>query len=242
MDYPLITAVMVTSGTPSRQQLARVAIKCFLEQTYPNKSLLIINHGSWLRPEDSRIREFIVQRPPTLGQLRNLAFQHLQPGDWFISWDDDDWHHPDRMALQYAAARMQGKQAVALTCYTTVDIHTGEAFVRSCHQFRCGACCGTILCQVNEHRYPPLQTREDSEFALLYERQDQFAGCAAPPAIYLRLYHGDNTSGRERVMKIRSCRRPLRKEEQVPVRKALLDYIEGGVIESIPAQLKPASH
>src|ERR1700743_454328 len=78
---PLVTAVMITGMHIARYALARVALECFKNQTYPNKELLIINHGpESLSCGDSRIHEVRVKKKEweTVGDLRNLAFKHAQ--------------------------------------------------------------------------------------------------------------------------------------------------------------------
>ena len=44
-DYPLVSAMMLT-GTPGRDpEFAYAAMRCFSDQTWPNKELVILNCG-----------------------------------------------------------------------------------------------------------------------------------------------------------------------------------------------------
>jgi glycosyltransferase involved in cell wall biosynthesis len=54
-----------------------------------------------LIPADSRIRYARCSRPGSLGAKRNLACE-MACGEYIAHWDDDDWSHPDRLALQLA--------------------------------------------------------------------------------------------------------------------------------------------
>lgn len=235
MNEPLVTAIMPTSGTPLRRKLARIAVECFQNQTYPNRQLLILNHGETLAlPPQANIREVLLQRPATLGELRNQAFQYLREGDYAISWDDDDWHGPDRIGIQYAHTKMTGLRAAALSTYVNVDVHTGDAFVRSCKHFKCGNCCGTLLYEIGKERYPQLDRREDSDFAMRFKNIDQLVDCAAPPTVYIRLCHGENTSGAEHIMRGLKYSRRLEKHEKPRVRNALLTYAEAGCFPRVP--------
>jgi glycosyltransferase involved in cell wall biosynthesis len=149
MNPPLITAVMCTPGRGARRELAKIAVACFHRQTHPRKRLLILNHGLPLDiAQHPHVREIILGRPPTLGELRNQAFRYLETDDYAISWDDDDWYSPDRMGLQLTFIRHSGKKAAALYSYINVDIKTGEAFVRNCSHFQARCACGTMLYRV----------------------------------------------------------------------------------------------
>jgi hypothetical protein len=212
-------------------------VQCFLEQTHPCRRLLILNHGESLGWELPGVSEIAVQRPPTLGELRNLAFEYLCPGDYAITWDDDDWHAPNRMHYQLANLLASGKRATALTSYINVDIRTGKCFVRSCRSFKCGACCGLILWRVGQERYPSLERSEDSQFALDFKARGQLHACLGPATLYLRLCHGGNTSGTDNLMRVRTGRRGLVAEERAFVRHVLQHYVAAGAIASVPTIL-----
>jgi glycosyltransferase involved in cell wall biosynthesis len=229
MNPPLITAVMCTPGRGARRELAKIAVACFHRQTHPRKRLLILNHGLPLDiAQHPHVREIILGRPPTLGELRNQAFRYLETDDYAISWDDDDWYSPDRMGLQLTFIRHSGKKAAALYSYINVDIKTGEAFVRNCSHFQARCACGTMLYRVGTERYPAIQRREDSDFAMLFRRQGELAVCNLLPAVYIRLCHGENTSGTQKIMNNRTNRRVLQPGERAWVATALMEYVQAG--------------
>lgn len=109
---PHVTCVCLTAD---RQQLTDRAVQCFLDQTYPNKSLLIWDNGkvSYQLP----LEQIAVNRwrcyenihllkgdRGTVGQMRNWAntATGLFPPETEIvaHWDSDDWSHPLRLAFQ----------------------------------------------------------------------------------------------------------------------------------------------
>jgi glycosyltransferase involved in cell wall biosynthesis len=103
-NVPKISCMMVTKD---RLTQAKIAIGCFLNQTYPNKELVIVcdsqdgvkNYADSL--EDFRIKTY--QLPPkskTLGELRNFSVD-MSTGYLVAQWDDDDWYHPSRLSIQY---------------------------------------------------------------------------------------------------------------------------------------------
>lgn len=212
-SLPAVTAIMPTCGTGIRRQFARTAVRCWREQTHPNRKMLILNHGDQplLCPDvaaSMNIREVMVRRPGTLGELRNLAFAHLDT-PYAICWDDDDWHAPTRISVQLQAALAAKAVASALTTYTTVDLAGKvEPFVRCCKCYQCGCCGGTLLFKVGEERYPALDRREDTAFAKLFKplglvRVDN------SPLLYVRTCHSENTSGREHILSPTAYRDPF---------------------------------
>ncbi|GLC54531.1 hypothetical protein PLESTB_000876500 [Pleodorina starrii] len=97
-DAERITCIMVTGKDASRVPLALQAISNFLDQSYPAKRLLIINHGptklkdtflaasctGCMRDCTSLLDELMVTKGAhgmfaTLGELRNFALGKLQP-------------------------------------------------------------------------------------------------------------------------------------------------------------------
>ena len=177
---------MITGMHPSRYALARVAIRCFQDQSYPNKELLIINHGiESLASDDARVVELRFQKKPwdTVGDLRNLGLKYAT-GDFLISWDDDDWHHPKRIEVQMSA--QTGDAAVFLR----KRIHYSLLNQAACYvDFPHGAL-ATILHPRNvECRYPSLIRNSDTEFANQFKRRIAIDNDAE---LYVRFYHGQN--------------------------------------------------
>jgi glycosyltransferase involved in cell wall biosynthesis len=97
-----ISAIMVTGLDRGIEGLPRMAVDCFLSQTYPHKELVIINHGTE-NFSGENVRDIKVHKDPEVhvGGLRNIAFS-LARGDYLMTWDDDDWQSPDRMEYQSA--------------------------------------------------------------------------------------------------------------------------------------------
>lgn len=93
--------------TANRANLARRAVQCYLQQTYPNKELVIIDDGQ----EDygpvladvpaGELRYIKLDPAPgqVLGTLRNRSLEEAT-GDFMAQWDDDDWYHPERIERQ----------------------------------------------------------------------------------------------------------------------------------------------
>src|SRR3954464_6478512 len=100
-NEPLISCLCLSYRRPA---FLRNAIACFLSQTYFNKELIIIGHNddnesvnivaSFNAPD---IKYFTVPHLP-IGHWRNIAVER-SAGTYFCQWDDDDWHHNDRLKV-----------------------------------------------------------------------------------------------------------------------------------------------
>lgn len=100
---PLVTCIMPTHN---RRSFIPRAIRCFLEQDYPNRELIVADDGSDaigdLIPSDQRIRYFRVPSRLTVGAKRNYCCERAS-GTVIAHWDDDDWYPASRIRTQLAA-------------------------------------------------------------------------------------------------------------------------------------------
>lgn len=116
---PKISCLMVTAAR--RLEFAKRSIRCFADQTYPNKELVIVNEGPveyqhQLEAELSGLpaRTIWLKGSYTLGELRNIAI-YASSGDIICQWDDDDFCYPTRLFAQYSRMRRADAAASFLT-------------------------------------------------------------------------------------------------------------------------------
>lgn len=183
---PPVTAVMITGLCRERYAMARISIECFKSQSYPNKNLLIVNHGEEsLATADSRIRELRIQKSrwQTVGDLRNLALEHAT-GDFIINWDDDDWHHPRRIEVQMQARAED--TAVLLRTRIHHDLISGYSRYA---EYPKGAEATILHPRRVPYRYPSLLRGSDSVFAQQFRVRLRIEN---DPALHIRFFHGRN--------------------------------------------------
>lgn len=103
-DTPLVSCLLVTGSQPD--YTAR-AIFCYQQQSWSSKELVIVGH------EDVNLDPLLEDIPPdeiryirspnggntTPGKLKNLGLDHAG-GDYIIHWNEEDWHHPERIRHQ----------------------------------------------------------------------------------------------------------------------------------------------
>jgi glycosyltransferase involved in cell wall biosynthesis len=90
--------------TANRRQFVSRAIKSFINQSYKNRELFIIDDGEEsvadiIPVNDNRIKYMRLTRKLTIGKKRNLACDKSD-GDIIIHWDDDDWYSSDWIEFQ----------------------------------------------------------------------------------------------------------------------------------------------
>lgn len=92
---PPVYCVMMTGYYKDRESFAKVSVQNFLEQTYPNTHLIIMNQSknALIDTEHDNILELFVDTM-VLGKLRNMALKFVPPHAIWTTWDDDDYRHP----------------------------------------------------------------------------------------------------------------------------------------------------
>jgi glycosyltransferase involved in cell wall biosynthesis len=189
---PKVSCLMVTKN---RLHLAKIAIFCFLQQTYPNKELIIIDNGDSQELEefiqqfpDSQITHYwFPQTPLTLGELRNVSVAKAS-GDYLCQWDDDDLSDPLRLELQMAVIQALKADACTLDSLYLWWPHQSrlaKSFQRLWE--------GTLVCKKEIlPTYPKLQRGEDSD--VLKKIMDNYrVAILTKPELYLYCFHENNT-------------------------------------------------
>ena len=207
----LVSCLMVTRN---RLDLARQAARCFAEQTWCNKELVIVDDGDQdytplvdeLRAGGHAVRYHRIAAHPEvrLGGLRNLSLD-LAGGEWCVQWDDDDWYHPDRIATQMAA---RGAATGVALQWTLVHVESPTLGMLAYRADTGIATPGTILHRRDAARYPNLARAEDGVFLRDVRRAGGLNVLgSAHSHLFVRRFHGHNTWD-ERHFLARLHRRP----------------------------------
>ncbi|MEI8287755.1 MAG: glycosyltransferase, partial [Actinomycetes bacterium] len=196
---PLISCLMVTAN---RADIARVAIECFSEQTWSNKELVIIDDGEedysdMIASFDCADRVRYIKLQPanprlSLGELRNLSIDEAH-GEWCVQWDDDEWYHPERLAIQLDAAVSADVGASALK-WTLMHVKDNSDLSLTFRGDSGIATPGTLMFRKGDVRYPHLARNEDGIF--LREVKDSHGLVVLDENyshLFIRVFHGSNT-------------------------------------------------
>jgi glycosyltransferase involved in cell wall biosynthesis len=134
MNTPLVTCLQLSYGRP---QLSVEAVECFLQQTYENKKLIIINTHPSPVYFDSNYENIEVHNIKPLSHLSNVYRfgMELITSDYFCIWDDDDlympWHIQDRVniLMENPSAEMIGHTHCIYSCDGEIRNFVQNAFV-----------------------------------------------------------------------------------------------------------------
>lgn len=193
---PRVSCLMVTGN---RKELSRRAIQCFINQSYENKELVILDDGTedyselltGIPPADYQYIKIKKNPDTVLGSLRNITLD-AATGDYLVQWDDDDWYHPDRIKIQ-ASFLDQGYEACSLSA-TLVHICDKKSvnlpFVGTLKD----GVPGSIM-HINDPdiRYPALRKGEDTIYQNHWMSRKFVKLSLDYDHLFIRCYHGKNT-------------------------------------------------
>lgn len=190
---PFVTCLCLTKN---RRAWLPQAIRCFQQQTYPRRELLILADGDDVRdlvPPDERIRLVHLEEGRTIGEKRNHGIG-LAAGAIIAHWDDDDWSAPERLEDQVFRLVESGK---AVTGYHTMAFTNGNRSWR--YAGSPNYAIGTSLCFRREwwqaHPFPAKQIFEDGDFVSAAHQADQLISVDAGERMVATVHPG-NTSPR----------------------------------------------
>lgn len=164
---PLVSAIMPTAD---RRRFVPGAVRNFLEQTYPNKELVIIDDGRKAidnaLPQSDLIRyyRYNYAERRTIGAKRNLACDFAR-GEYIVHWDDDDRSTPDRIEKQIDLIQ---STHIAVTGYHSIRLWDEDSRQGYRYTGDSAFATGTSLCYKKawwqQHRFVDQQSGEDSDF------------------------------------------------------------------------------
>lgn len=191
---PLISCLCVSKH---RAHLLRRSVACFLDQTWPNKELVLVyqsdDHATAAVVEsmkdDARLRSLCIDANavPSLGALRNLSVAEAR-GEFIAQWDDDDWHGPARLAMQLDAMRKHDAPACVLTRTTLYDALGRRVWVAGERTWECTL----VARRAAMPAFPDLQRGEDTPVVIQLRDRRMLLGLDFPE-LYIYTFHGKNT-------------------------------------------------
>lgn len=246
----LVSCLTVTLPAPARLPMLRRAISDYLRQSHPLRELVVVvDRGA---PADRRavadlvtgfgradIRLHLPDGAMTLGALRNFSVAQAR-GDVLCQWDDDDLHHPDRIAMQLQA--LTRADAGATILQDVLLLRAAERTVRWTNWARTpsGGHPATLLCRRDAGvRYPEHGAEatlgEDLAAVLPLARTGRLHRQADAPHLYAYVTHGANTcepTHHDRLADTLAISRRLllRREMQIRAGAAALDLGRAAVV------------
>ncbi|MGD8747885.1 MAG: glycosyltransferase family A protein [Balneolaceae bacterium] len=193
--------------TANRKHLMKRSIKCFLNQQYDNKEMVVIDDGEQDLEEvlqevpSSQLQYVKLQKKPenTLGKLRNRSLKEAT-GDFLIQWDDDDWYHPERILMQSKVL----KNGYDACCLSGALMHLDEKPYMD-HPyigFLPDGIPGSIMHRRdNNIQYPHKRRAEDTIYLKKWMQKRYLQLPDEYSYLFIRCYHGANTWEKEHFLR-----------------------------------------
>lgn len=224
-----ISCVCITRNRPV---YLKRAIECFKNQTYGNKEMVILYYGNdqetkemALANEDPEIHyhEYDPSEGLTLGYVRNRSLEYVT-GEYVCVWDDDDWHHPNRLIKQYCHIISSQQPACTLRQLLVFDLEENK-LVATCPRNEGWE--GSLMCETEvmiKYQYGNLNISEDTH--LCYQLSIRgLINTIDDPELYVYFFHIQNTSSRKHLDQIKGQSEKLDKEDE----KRIRGYIQGHI-------------
>lgn len=208
---PRVTCLMVTRD---RVEQAIASIGFYIQQTYENRSLVIVcescqHKASMLKAYVDSLQRSDIKwvRIETgtmpLGALRNVSIAEAD-GELLCQWDDDDFYHPQRLSLQFDALLTAQTRACFLGDHLQYMTETNSMFWCDWYNSSRGqsgflpAAPQTILwwkaAELYYHESGPFaQKSEDAEFMRNFIRAESIAILGECGYAYVYVTHRTNT-------------------------------------------------
>jgi len=185
---------MTTGKDLDRYKFVDIALRNFEEQTYENKYLIVINHGtkSLKSIEKENVTELHFNKDKmTLGDMRNYALEMVPLHAYWTIWDDDDWRHKRYLELLYKNLADHKADVVFFKNRIDYNIRNGFAYRSRFEKgmpFVLAKKCDVI-------RYLPKNSLEDIRLLNDFELYGKKAHLITnDPRWYIRTIHDTNTS------------------------------------------------
>jgi hypothetical protein len=195
MQTPPVYALMISGKDSKRLMYARlIGIKNFESQTYKNKHMIIINHGSVSildQPKDNIYEVMINKGNMTLGDLRNLSLEMVPLNAIYYICDDDDWRTSNY--IEYMVNELLKTKSIAVFLKNRIEYNLANGYTFNSH-FTMGNT-HIMSIKLDRLRYMSKDTLEDtglqSEIASFKKK---FTAIDNDPKMYIRIIHENNTS------------------------------------------------
>jgi len=194
--------------TADRKNLLRRSLHSYKRQTHSNKEIVIVDSGE--EPVENLLTDFnseelkYIRIEPSkkyvLGDLRNISLEHAT-GDYLTCWDDDDWFHPDRIAIELQVLK-QGYDACCLTG-NLFHIDTEEFMEHPYRGLLPNGSPSSIMHRRSEDiRYPSLKREEDTVYLNEWRKKKRYKSIDLSYSyLFIRVFHGTNVSGKKHFLR-----------------------------------------
>jgi glycosyltransferase involved in cell wall biosynthesis len=202
---PKISCLLVTAD--GRIEQFKRSFQCYVDQTYSNRELVIINDGSLEYQHQMQavigdrkdVYPIFLDGRYKLGGLRNISIEACR-GDLFVQWDDDDFNMPQRLMTQYHRLSRTPNRFSYLGDQLHFYFPNQELYWESWYEFHSGGMIeyslipGTLMAYRADFptRYPISAAGEDTVLAKELCQTNELQIVRGLGHLHVYSYHGKN--------------------------------------------------
>jgi glycosyltransferase involved in cell wall biosynthesis len=245
-----VSCLMVTSPVPERLEAMTGAVEAYTRQTHPDRELIVVIDNGEQRHRDavaaaiarfgrSDMKVVMADRQMKLGALRNLSVDQAS-GEYLCQWDDDDLHHPQRIAAQLAGPARGDCAATIMRDLMLYDQPARKLYWTNWAATPATGHPGTVLClRTAMPRYPEegpdAHGSEDRALLEALCEKHKVDGVGGAAHLYVYVTHGLNISPPAQLAMLRdelSISRGLLQRREAALREGLRPFaLEGVTVE-----------
>ena len=200
--HPLISCVCITDNRPL---ILQRAIICFAKQDYPNTELIISY------PEEDPLSKTIIDQMTSVSAIKiipiarpqheklcitnNNAFESCS-GDYICFWNDEHWHHINRLSDQYIVIKDSPFKASILRHVLLFDFSKQETYYSAYQDWL-----ETLLCEKKillEASYMDIEREDDSPIIHFLSYKNFLYHITEAPHLYIYIGYGTKEVNKKR--------------------------------------------
>ena len=179
-------------------------IKCFNQQIYNNKELIIIyednnlfiNELKNLKSNNIKLYQVSTSPKQTLGYLRNLSYEK-STGKYLCQWDDDDYYSCLRLYEQYINLDLNNSNCCTLSDIILYDSIKNRFYLCTANwsEYKTIGFDGSIMFKKETFliKYKNIEKGEDTSFIYDNKQNNSFTILKNNPKLYYYIVHNENT-------------------------------------------------
>lgn len=190
-EYPLVSAILL-AGKADIKHVIKTK-QCFLDQSYPNKELIIVNNAK--NPSSNqRLYDlienniYVVDTPTYLnaGSARNFGVSTAN-GDLLAQFDANYWHHPDRLSIQILTLANNSSHASFLSETVEISFISGRlGYQRNPSQLILNS---MVWVKPKKTHYPDVDNHEERGYVEALMKADYKVVKFSRPELMCKLYY-----------------------------------------------------
>ena len=186
-NQPLVSCLVPT--TPGRRIFWPTMLRCFQNQTWSNKKLVLIDEEKYPGYLPPNVDHIVVAKSTTIGEKLNIGVEASRHVNYFHKWDDDDWYLPDFLTSLINPLLCHPNTISMVNRHLTFLVKEWKLYTMPLPTLGGGTICFDHGVW-KQRKFKDLSFGEDQDF---YLNRDSIITLTPNPLNYVLVRHGSNT-------------------------------------------------